>query len=70
MENNRRNLEEEVGLKVILSVSSVGNKVILRVNTKGDRSRAMILRLSRTQEERGKLVKARDKLAEARWGGF
>ena len=38
---------------------SVGNKVILSINAKGDRSRAMVLRLSRTQEKRGKLVKAR-----------
>ena len=42
------------------------NKVILHGNAKGDRSRAMIPRLSRTQEERGKLVKVREKMAGAR----
>ena len=69
LENNGQILEEVVGLKATISVSSVGNKVILRMNAKGDRSKEIILRLSRTQEERGKLVKAREKLAGARRGG-
>lgn len=42
---------EVVGNKAALSVSNVGNKVILRVIAKGDRSRAMILKLSRTKKK-------------------
>ena len=70
MENNGQNLEEVISLKATLSVSGVGNKVILRGNIERDRSRVMVLRLSRTQEERGKLVKSREKLAGAIWEGF
>ena len=32
--------------------------------------KVMIPRLSRNQGKRGKLMKAREKLARARWGGF
>ena len=64
------NLERVVGLKVKQSASSLGNNAKLRMNAKGGRSREIIVRLSRTQEKRGKLMKAREKLAGARWGGF
>ena len=59
-----------VGTKVKSSVSGVENQDTLLKNAKGDVSRVMILRLSRINKERGKLKKAREKLAGARWGGF
>ena len=59
-----------VGPEVTSSVSGVLNQDTLLKNAKGDVSRVRIPRLSRIYEERGKLKKAREKLAEARWGGF
>ena len=48
------------------SASGVGSQDTLLKNAKGDVSRVMILRLSRSYKERGKLKKAREKLAGAR----
>ena len=39
-------------------------------NANGDISREMILRLNRVYKGRGKLVRASEILAGARWGGF
>ena len=52
------------------SDSGVENQDTLLKNAKGDVSGVMILRLSKMYKERGKLMKAREKLAGARWGGF
>ena len=47
-----------------------GNQDTLLENAEGDVSRVMILRLSKMYKERGKLMKAREKLGGAKWGGF
>ena len=59
-----------VGTKVTSKVSGVESQDTMLENAKGDVSGVMILRLSKMYEERGKLRKAREKLAGANWGGF
>ena len=61
-----RNLGKVVGTKVTSSVSGVENQDTFLKNAKGDISGVIILRLSKTYEERGNLKKAREKLAGSR----
>ena len=65
-----KNLGKVRGKKATSSISGVENQDTLLKNAKGDVSRVMILRLSKMCKERGKLRKAREKLAGARWRGF
>ena len=63
-------MEKVVGIRATSSVSDVGNLDTLLESAEGDVSGMMILRRSKMGEERGKLRKAREKLAGARWRGF
>ena len=65
-ESQGKNLGKVVVTKATSSVSGVENQDTLLENAKGDVSRVMILRLSKMYKERGKLRKAREKLAGAR----
>ena len=60
-------LERVVGPEAISNASSMENKATQLENAKWDRRRAMIPRLSWTHRKRGKLARAREKLAGARW---
>ena len=63
-------MEEVVRTRATSSVSGAGNQDTLLKSAEGDISGMMILRRSKMDEERGKLRKAREKLAGARWRGF
>ena len=66
-ESQGQNLGTVVGLKATSSASGVGSQDTLLKNAKVDIRRAMVPRLSRIYKGRGKLVRARERLAGARW---
>ena len=63
-------MEKVVGIRTTSHVSGVENLDTLLKSAKGDVSGMMILRRSKMGKEKGKLRKAREKLAGARWRGF